>query len=202
MPEELGPEEIARLQKEQCIFCHITNGRVPSKKIYEDDNCVAVLDINPLAPGHVLLLPKEHYVILPQIPDELIGHLGFVARGLSQALLRGLQAEGTNVFIANGGVAGQRAQHVLIHVIPRNANDGVDFSLPAGKISDDDRQKVFLGLSQGVKKVLGAVPQQAIASKPAQDNSAKPQAKPSPDTPKPSPDAKKSLDDITKFLAK
>ena len=66
--KNMSPEELQELQRQQCIFCQIISSKIPSKKIYEDSTCLAVLDINPAAKGHLLLLPKEHYAIMPQVP--------------------------------------------------------------------------------------------------------------------------------------
>jgi histidine triad (HIT) family protein len=123
--KKMSPEEIAALQKQQCVFCQIVEGKIPSRKVYEDETCIAVLDINPAARGHLLLLPKEHYMIMPQIPDEVVGQMMIAAKKLSQALLRGVKASGTNIFIANGSVAGQKSQHFMIHIIPRKEGDKV-----------------------------------------------------------------------------
>jgi len=121
--KNMSPEELKEFQKQQCIFCQIIEGKIPSKKVYDDDKCFAVMDINPAAVGHVLLLPKEHYAIMPQVPDEIIGHLFMIAKHISQAMLRQLKVEGTNVFVANGMIAGQKAQHFMIHIIPRQEGD-------------------------------------------------------------------------------
>ncbi len=123
--KNMSPEELQELQKQQCIFCQIVTGKIPSKKIYEDAVCMAVLDINPAAKGHLLLLPKEHYAIMPQMPEKVLGHLTVVSKNLSQVLLKVLRADGTTLFIANGAAAGQRAQHFLMHLIPRKSRDGV-----------------------------------------------------------------------------
>jgi histidine triad (HIT) family protein len=103
---------------------------VQSRKVYEDDKVVALLDINPANPGHVLLLTKEHYSIMPQIPDDEIAHVFMVSKSLSNSMLRSIDAQGTNIIVANGIAAGQRAQHFIAHVIPRKDNDGVNFVLP------------------------------------------------------------------------
>jgi len=123
--KKMSPEELKEFQKQQCIFCQIISGKVPSKKIYSDDKCIAVMDINPATKGHVLLLPKEHYSIMPQVPDKEIGHLLLVSKYLSQVILKTLKASGTNIFVANGGIAGQRAQHFMVHIIPRKEGDKV-----------------------------------------------------------------------------
>ncbi len=121
--KNMSPEELQQLQKQQCIFCQIISGKVPSKKVYEDVICLAILDINPAAKGHILLLPKEHYAIMPQLPENVLKHLSIVAKHLSQILLKTMRADGTTLFIANGAAAGQRAQHFMIHLIPRKAGD-------------------------------------------------------------------------------
>ena len=63
--KNMSPEELKEFQKKQCVFCQIISGKVQSKKVYDDEKCIAILDINPANPGHVLLLPKEHYSIMP-----------------------------------------------------------------------------------------------------------------------------------------
>lgn len=123
--KNMSPEELQQLQKQQCIFCQIISGKIPSKKVYEDAQCLAILDINPAEKGHILLLPKEHYAIMPQVPEKVLGHLSIVTKYLSQVLLKVLRADGTTVFIANGAAAGQRAQHFLMHLIPRKSGDNI-----------------------------------------------------------------------------
>jgi len=150
----MTPDEIATLQKQQCIFCQIISGKVPSKKIYEDDLSIAILDINPATKGHVLLIPKEHYSIMPQLPDNVLGHLNVVARDISQAMLRGIGASGTNIFVANGLVAGQRAQHFMIHVIPRKDGDKL-LDLEEKLIDKDVQDKVKIAVENKLNELLG-----------------------------------------------
>lgn len=128
MSEQPSAEQI----KQQCIFCHIIAGDVAAKKVYEDEQVMAVLDINPASTGHILLLTKEHYSIMPQLPDNLIGHLGQVSKALSLVLLKALNTEGTTIFIANGPAAGQRAQHFMLHIIPRKKDDNVGLQMGEG----------------------------------------------------------------------
>jgi len=128
--KQMSPEELKQFQKQQCIFCQIISGKVASKKVYEDEKCMAILDINPANPGHLLVMPKEHYQIMPMVPDDEIVHLSMVSKALSHALLKALKVEGANIFIANGIAAGQRAQHFMLHVIPRKEGDGVGMQIP------------------------------------------------------------------------
>jgi histidine triad (HIT) family protein len=123
--KNMSPEELRDFQKQQCIFCQIISGKIPAKKVYEDENTIVILDINPAAKGHLLVIPKEHYAIMPQISDENIGHSFLVAKYMSQIVLKVLRVGGTNIFVANGPAAGQRAQHFMIHVIPRKEGDGL-----------------------------------------------------------------------------
>ena len=138
------PDEQPQSQNpvQNCIFCHIISGKVQSKKVYEDSECLAVLDINPANPGHVLLLPKKHYSIMPQMDDLLIGHLFMVSKAMSGALLKALKVEGTNIFVANGAVAGQKAPHFMIHIIPRKEGDGLNFTLPEFRVNVSELLKV------------------------------------------------------------
>lgn len=164
-PEELkdlSPEQIAQLQKENCVFCHIVDGRVASKKVYEDDKVLAVLDINPANPGHMLLLPKEHYLIMPQLPDDVTGHTFMVAKALSQSTLRALKAKGNTILIANGAAAGQRAPHFMIHVIPRAEGDGISFTLPEKTISKDEHEKLKKLIIQKLNSVMGIKKEEPI----------------------------------------
>ena len=154
-PENMTPEQMAAMAKQQCIFCQIASGKVASKKVYEDEHVVAVLDINPANPGHILLITKEHYVVMPQIPDDVVAHIGMVTKGLSHAVLRALKAQGTTIFVANGVTAGQRAQHFMLHIIPRMEKDGVAIDYPEHEISDADYKKIHTALRAGVAKALG-----------------------------------------------
>lgn len=124
--KNMSPEELKELQKKNCIFCHIIDKKVQSKVVYEDDKCLAILDINPANPGHILLLPKEHYMIMPQIPDEEASYFFKIAKALSHVTLRALKTSGTNIFVANGMVAGQKSPHFMIHIIPRKENDKME----------------------------------------------------------------------------
>ncbi|MBR9683121.1 HIT domain-containing protein [Candidatus Woesearchaeota archaeon] len=152
--KNMSPEELREFQKQQCIFCQIIDGKVPSKKVYEDSKCIAVMDINPAAVGHVLLLPKEHYSIMPQVPEKEIGYLFTVAKHLSQAMLRKLKVSGTNIFVANGPVAGQNSQHFMIHIIPRTEGDGL-LEVPQHPVDKNVIEKLGEVLGKKAEEVFG-----------------------------------------------
>ncbi|MBS3118809.1 HIT domain-containing protein [Candidatus Woesearchaeota archaeon] len=153
--KRMSPEELKEFQKRNCVFCQIIIGQIPAKKVYEDDHCLAVLEINPAAPGHILLLPKEHHAIMPQIPEEEIGHLFMAAKHLSHALLRGLKCGGINLFVANGAVAGQKFQHFVIHLIPRKESDGIKLELPQREIPEDILSKINEVVQNRFNELMG-----------------------------------------------
>lgn len=143
----MSQPELEELQRKNCVFCHIASGKVPARKVYEDDECVAVLDINPASQGHVLLMPKEHYTVMFQVPEELLGHIFIIAKGLSQAGLKAFQSKGTTIFAANGVAAGQRAPHFMLHVIPRSQGDSVGLYIPARAFPEKEAATIVSALS-------------------------------------------------------
>src|SRR3989338_11544241 len=152
--KKMSPEELLEFQRQQCIFRSIVAGKVPSKKIMEDDLCLAILDINPATRGHILVVPKEHYAIMPLIPDKTIGHLFSVSKKLSQLLLKGLRLDGTTIFVANGLVAGQRAQHFMIHLIPRKDGDGL-LVMQENYVDETDAENVRAAVGNRLAELLG-----------------------------------------------
>ncbi|MEK6962780.1 MAG: HIT domain-containing protein [Nanoarchaeota archaeon] len=127
----MSPEEIAELQRKNCLFCKIVRGDIPAKKVYEDDEMLAILDINPASKGHTLVLPKEHYPLLPLLPFSLFNHLFTQTRNLIAALEKATVNPGVTLFIANGAAAGQQSPHFLFHLVPReNPTDLPIFNLP------------------------------------------------------------------------
>ncbi|HLC88842.1 MAG TPA: HIT family protein, partial [Candidatus Nanoarchaeia archaeon] len=151
--KNMSPEELQEFQKQQCIFCQIISGKVPAKKVYEDDQCIAILDINPAAKGHLLLLPKEHYAIMPQIPEPILAHLSVVSKHLSQLLLKSLKVDGTTIFVANGLAAGQKAQHFMIHIIPRKEDDNA-LQFEEKVISKEIQDKVKVAVENKLYQLL------------------------------------------------
>ena len=123
---ELTPEIKAQLQeqKKQCIFCKLISGEMPAKKVFEDSKTISLVDIYPARKGHTLFMLKEHYPIMPYIPaDEFKHYFGLVPQ-LCNAVKNATVTTGINVFIANGGPAGQQAPHFLMHLFPRENADG------------------------------------------------------------------------------
>ena len=154
--EKLSEEEIQKriqLMKENCIFCKMAKKEFDSKIIFEDDICIAILDINPMANGHMLLMPKEHYMMMPMVPDEVLGHLSVISKYLNDLLRGSMECDDVTVFMANGAAAGQQSQHFMMHVIPRYKDDKINFNIEGEKLSsgelDDLANKFKQRLTQG-----------------------------------------------------
>jgi len=113
-------------QENQCIFCKIAKGDMESKTVYTDNLMQGILDVNPWLKGHVLLLPIEHHPILPVVPPDTFKHMFGLMPKLVGAIKSAMVMTGANVIIANGGIAGQQAPHFLLHILPRENNDGFD----------------------------------------------------------------------------
>lgn len=106
-----------------CVFCLINEGKIPSKKIYEDDKVIAILDISQATYGHTIVLPKEHYENICEIPADLYLHLMKVVQMLAIQIKAKLNAPGINIINNCGEVAGQSVMHFHVHIIPRYPND-------------------------------------------------------------------------------
>ena len=118
-----------------CIFCKIIKGELPSKTIYEDESIKVIMNINPSTDGHLLVLPKEHYVNIIDIKEEIVNHSFRVIRDTLYPMLKEkLNCEGLT--IANNNELGQEIKHFHIHLIPRYQNDNADFNYDKTKISD------------------------------------------------------------------
>ena len=135
-------------QDESCIFCKIVSGAVPASRVLQDDASLAFLDIGPLARGHLLLVPKEHYLTLDQMPSSLAAA---VLKNLP-SLVRAVQAvtgcQGVNVLQNNGRAAHQLVGHVHFHIIPRNPGDEFHFNWPAGAYSPGDVDRLAQALRE------------------------------------------------------
>lgn len=148
----LTPEQMEFLKSQQggqCVFCAIAEGKISAKKIYEDDFLIASLDINPANKGHVILFPKVHVEILSLMKD--VGHLFNVANRISSVVFETTNAEGTNIFVANGLAAGQKMPHVVVHIIPRFKDDKVNFGWDKKEISEEDMDKLVKSMGSKLK---------------------------------------------------
>ena len=107
-----------------CIFCKIANGEIPSKTLYEDDGFRVILDAGPATKGHALIIPKEHYANLYELPEETAGEVMKLAKRMVVKMTERLECEGFNLVQNNGDLAGQTVFHFHMHMIPRYQADG------------------------------------------------------------------------------
>jgi histidine triad (HIT) family protein len=119
-----------------CVFCQIAAGTLTADVVFRTPECIAFLDNRPLFPGHVLLIPREHYETLPELPAELAGALMQATQLLARAVENALTAQGS--FIAINNRVSQSVPHVHIHVVPRRKGDGLKgFFWPRHKYQDE-----------------------------------------------------------------
>jgi histidine triad (HIT) family protein len=119
-----------------CAFCQIVAGDLSARVVREDDRTLAFLDVRPLFPGHVLLVPKAHVETLADLPDDLVGPLFTQARCLSAVMETALGAAGS--FVAMNNKVSQSVPHLHVHVVPRNRKDGLKgFFWPRNHYADD-----------------------------------------------------------------
>lgn len=107
------------MKKEDCIFCKIANGEIPSKTLYEDEDFRVILDLGPATRGHALILPKEHAANLYELPDETAAKAMILAKKMGARMVEKLHADGLNLVQNNGETAGQTVLHFHLHLIPR-----------------------------------------------------------------------------------
>lgn len=135
------------MKKDDCIFCKLANGEIPTNKIYEDENFTVILDLGPATRGHALILPKDHADCLFDLPDETAAKILPLAKKLGCKMVDKLGADGLNVIQNNGEVAGQSVMHYHLHLIPRYKNDGQHLLWKPGKVSDDEVKEILDALT-------------------------------------------------------
>lgn len=119
-----------------CVFCEIVAGRAAAHEVWRDDVAVAFLDVRPVFPGHVLVVPTTHWVTLPDVPAATLGPLFERVQRVSAALPGALDAHGT--FVAMNNVVSQSVAHLHVHVVPRRRKDGLrGFFWPRQRYADD-----------------------------------------------------------------
>lgn len=112
-------------EKEDCLFCRIVKGEVPSGKVYEGDNFIGILDINPKADGHTIIISKRHFKDILDMPSSLGGELLDVIKKVGLDLLSKGKGEGLNIAINVREASGQIVPHVHVHIVPRKLGDGL-----------------------------------------------------------------------------
>ena len=130
------------MKMDDCIFCKIANGQIPSKTLYEDERFRVILDIGPATKGHALILPKEHAANLYELPDDTAGAVMRLAKKMACILREKLKCDGLNLVQNNGEVAGQTVEHFHLHIIPRYLNDEQNINWVKGEPSQEELEAV------------------------------------------------------------
>ncbi len=133
---------------EECLFCKIAKGEMPAKKVYEDSDVVAFLDINPANPGHTLVVPKKHAETIADIEDADLEKVIVVAKKIATKLKDNLNTAGLNIVQNNGKLAGQLVSHIHFHVIPRYAGDQVVITYQRAQVDDAKMEEIRKKLSE------------------------------------------------------
>lgn len=136
------------MKDENCIFCKIANGEIPAATLYEDDDFRVILDLGPASKGHALILPKEHYANLYELPDELAAKVIVLAKKMITKLTDVLDCDGYNLVQNNGVAAGQTVFHFHLHMIPRYEGDQVGLGWKMGELTDADRDEILAKLAE------------------------------------------------------
>ena len=137
-----------------CIFCDILAEKLPSSQVYQDEVCTVLMDIQPVNPGHMLIVPNRHAAFLADLDEDTGAQMFRVAQRLGKALRQsGVKCEGINFFLADGEAAMQEVFHVHLHVFPRYVGDG--FGLKFGPAYDDKPNRDILDeIARKIKKAL------------------------------------------------
>lgn len=136
---------------ENCIFCKIVKKEIPASIIYEDEYTLAFLDVAPANIGHSLVIPKKHYTDIHDTPDKLMGKIMEVAKKISSAIKKGVNADGINIYMNNEKAAFQAVFHAHIHVIPRFINDGLPEFHSKRSYKEGESKEV-------TEKIISAIP--------------------------------------------
>ena len=131
------------MKDENCIFCKLAGGEIPTATLYEDEDFRVILDANPAAKGHALIIPKEHYANLYELDDELAGKVLVLAKKMITKLTDILGCDGYNIVQNNGEAAGQTVFHFHMHLIPRFKDDGVGVTWKMGELTEEDKNDIL-----------------------------------------------------------
>jgi histidine triad (HIT) family protein len=135
------------------VFCRIIKGEIPSAKVYEDDDVLAILDISQATKGHTLVMPKEHYSSILDCPKDVLHKVYDVAQRIAQAEVSVLGAKGVNILTNAGEVAGQSVPHFHVHVLPRyiGGEGGFQITMKHTDTSSIDLPRLAESINKGIK---------------------------------------------------
>lgn len=131
------------MKDNNCIFCKLANGDIPTATLYEDDDFRVILDANPASKGHALILPKEHYADLYELSDAVAGKVMILAKKMVTKLTDVLGCDGYNIVQNNGECAGQTVFHYHLHLIPRYEGDTVGLGWKLNELTEEDKEDIL-----------------------------------------------------------
>lgn len=131
------------MKDNNCIFCKLANGDIPTATLYEDDDFRVILDANPASKGHALILPKEHYADLYELSDAVAGKVMILAKKMITKLTDVLGCDGYNIVQNNGECAGQTVFHYHLHLIPRYEGDTVGLGWKLNELTEEDKEDIL-----------------------------------------------------------
>jgi histidine triad (HIT) family protein len=167
------------VSEKECIFCRIARGEIPCKKVFEDSESFAFLDISPRNPGHTLVIPKKHRETIMQMDEEDSGVLFMAVRRIAGKVMAATKAQGISIAQSNGPAAGQVVSHVHFHVIPRFANEGppgIESIIPSKKLDEKSMEQLASAIrgSSGMLTTEAADEEPKEQTRPSQLAAAKP----------------------------
>ncbi len=133
---------------DNCIFCKIAKGEIPSATLYEDGDFRVILDLGPASKGHALILPKVHAADIYELPEETAGKAMILAKRMAEKMKDALNCDGFNIVQNNGEIAGQTVFHFHMHLIPRYKGDQVGLTWTPGKLTDEDRDEILAKITK------------------------------------------------------
>ena len=136
------------MKKDDCIFCKLANGDIPTNALYEDDIVKVIFDLGPATRGHVLVVPKEHFDNIFSMDEKTAGHVFAVASKIAKFLNDELGCDGMNLLQNNGEIAGQTVFHFHMHLIPRYKGDQVGITWHPGELNDADKEEILLKVKE------------------------------------------------------
>ena len=129
--------------RDDCIFCKIANGEIPSATLYEDEDFRVILDLGPATKGHALILPKNHFANLFEIPEDMDAKAFILAKKIAKKMKDVFGCDGVNIVQNNGVAAGQTVFHFHIHLIPRYEGDHAGVTWEPGTLTDEQREEIL-----------------------------------------------------------
>ena len=131
------------MRDDNCIFCKIANGEIPSATLYEDEEFRVILDLGPASKGHALILPKSHAANIYELSDEMAAKAMILAKKMATAMTAALKCDGFNIVQNNGECAGQTVFHFHMHLIPRYEGDQVGITWKPGTLTDEVKNEIL-----------------------------------------------------------